>query len=125
MPLVAGGQQTFHRDVTQTARRDIGDAQQADVVVRVDERLQVSQEILDLAPVKIALAAHDMVANARLAQGGFQRARLLVGAEKNGLIPPGHALRETGKLDDFRRAPRLLLVGTEGMQRDAGPLALV
>ena len=79
--LLAGLQEAFHRHVAQAARRDIGDAQQADVIVRVDEHFQKGQEILDLAPVKITLSADEMIAHAGLAQRGFQRARLLIGAK--------------------------------------------
>ena len=73
---MAGGEQAFHRHVAQAARGHVGDAQQADVVVRIDEHLEVGEEILDLAPVKITLAADQMIADAGLAQRGFQRARL-------------------------------------------------
>ena len=34
--LVTGSKQAFHRHVAQAARGDVGDAQQADVIVRVE-----------------------------------------------------------------------------------------
>ncbi len=46
MPLLAGRQQPFHRDLAQTARRHVRDAQQTDIVMRVEEHFQVGQKIL-------------------------------------------------------------------------------
>ena len=114
---MAGGEEPFHRHIAQAARRNVGDAQQADVIVRIDERLHVGQEILDLAPVKIALAADQMIADAGLAQGHFQRARLLVGAEQNGLVAPGNPARQPGEFDFLGGGLRLLLVVGKGVQR--------
>ena len=111
-------QQALHRDVAQPARRHVGDAQQADVVVRIEQGLQVGQEIADLAPVEEALAADEVIAHAGLAQGGFQRARLGVGAEENGLVRPGRALGQPGVFDLLDDGARLLLVVGEGVQRD-------
>ena len=104
-PLVACAEQAFHRHVAQAARGNIGDAQQADVVVRVQETLEVSEEILDLAPVEKALTADEMITHAGLAQRGFQRTRLLVGAEENRAVRPGHALRQPLVFDLGRRLP--------------------
>ena len=50
--------------------------------------LEVGEEVADFAPVKEALAADEVVAHAGLAQGGFQRARLGVGAKENRLVRP-------------------------------------
>ena len=117
-------QQALHRHVAQPARRDIGDAQQADVVVRIEQGLEVGEEIADLAPVEEALAADEVVAHAGLAQGGFQRARLGVGAEEDRLVRPRHALGQPGVFDLLGDGPRLLLVVGKGVQRDLRALAL-
>ena len=121
--FLAGRQQPFHRHVAQAARRDVGDAQQADVVVRVDEGLEVGQEILDFAPVKKALAADEVIADAGLAQGGFQRARLLVGAEEDRLLPPGRRGAPAGRIRFARRCaappPRRRNRCAEGFSRPA------
>ena len=49
LALVARGQQAFHGHVAQPARRHVGNAQQADVVVRIDEDLQVGEKIADFS----------------------------------------------------------------------------
>ena len=124
-PLVAGAEQPFHRHVAQAARGHVGDAQQADVVVRIQEHFQVGEEILDFAPVKIALAADQMIAHAGRAQRGFQRARLLVGAEQNRAVPPRDAVRQPLEFDLRHHFARLVLVAGIGLQLDfrAGALA--
>ena len=118
-------QQALHGHVAQPARRDIRDAQQADVVVRIDQGLEVSEEIADLAPVEEALAANEVVAHAGLAQGGFQRAGLGVGAKEDRLVRPGHALRQPRVFDLLGDGPGLLLVVGEGVQRDLRAVALL
>ena len=107
---MARRQQALHRDVAQPARRDVGDAQQADVVVRVEQDLEVGEEIADLAPVEEALAADEVIAHAGLAQGGFQRARLGIGAEEDRLVRPRHALRQPRIFNLLGDSPRFLLV---------------
>ena len=66
-----------------------------------------------------------MIADAGLAQGGFQRARLLVGAEEDGLVAPGNAARQAGVFDLLGGAARLLLVVGEGVEEDFGAAAFV
>ena len=78
--------QPLHGDIAQSPRGHIGNPQQADVIVRVEKTLQIGQHIPNLAPVKEALAADQMIADVGLAQGGFQRTRLRVGAEENCLL---------------------------------------
>jgi len=90
--LVACAEQTFHRDVAEAARRDIGDAQEADVVVRIQQGFEVSEDVADFAAVEEALAANQVIPDAGLAQCGFERARLDVGAKENGVLPPRDAV---------------------------------
>ena len=123
--FVARRQQALHRHVAQPPRRDVGNAQQADVVVRVEQGLEVSQEIADLAPVEEALAANEVIAHAGLAQGGFQRAGLGVGAEEDRLVGPGRALSQPRIFDLLGDGPRLLLVVGKGVQRDLRAVALL
>ena len=87
--VMAGTEQTFHRHIAQSARGHIRDAQQADVVVRIQKRFQIGDEILDFAPVEKALSANQVIANAGGAQGGFEGAGLLIRAEQDGAILPG------------------------------------
>ena len=120
--FVAGAQQALHGDIAQPARRDVGDAQQADVVVGIEQDLEVSQEVADLAAVEEALAANEVVTHAGLAQGGFQRARLGVGAKEDRLVRPGHALSQTRVFDLLGNGAGFLLVVGEGVQGDLRPI---
>ena len=92
--------------------------------LRVEEGLEVGEEIADLAAVEEALAADQVVAHAGLAQGGFQRARLGVGAEQDRLVRPRHALGQPRVFDLLDDGPRLLLVVGKGVQGDLRPVAL-
>ena len=72
------------------------------------KRLEVSEEIPDLAPVKEALAADEVIAHPGLAQGGFQGTGLGVGAEQDRLVAPGDAVgqaRVFNLFDDGRAPP--------------------
>ena len=117
-PVVARAEEPFHRDVAQAARGGVGDAQQADVVVRIDENFQVGEEILDLASVKKTLSADEMIADIGRAQRGFQRARLLVRAEQDRTILPGNPIREPLKLNRRHDFARLVLVVAKSVQQD-------
>ena len=109
-PLVARAEQPFHRHVAQAARGHVGDAQQADVVVRIEKHFQIGEEILDLAPVKKALPADQMITHAGLAQFRFQRTRLLVRAKQNRAILPRNPVREPLEFDLPDDFARLVLV---------------
>jgi len=52
LPLLARGEQAFHGHIAQPPRRHVRNAQQTDVVVRIDEDLQVGEKIADFRPVK-------------------------------------------------------------------------
>ena len=58
-----------------------------------------------------ALAADEMIADVLLAEGHFERAGLLIGAEENRLIAPGNAASDASKLDFFDNGLRFLFVG--------------
>ena len=71
LTLGAEGQEPFHRDIAETPGRFVGDAQQVHIVVRIHERLQVGEDVLDFAAVEEALTADQPVSDPRLAQGRF------------------------------------------------------
>ncbi len=123
--FVAGAEQAFHGDVAQAARGRVGDAQQADVVVRIKERFEIGEEIANFAPVKKALAANQMITHAGGAQGGFERARLLVGAKQNRVVAPRNALRDAGVIDLLDHRARFFFVVGEGVQEDFCAIAFV
>ncbi len=115
-PVMAGGQQAFHRHVAQAARGRVGDAQQADVVVRIDEHLEIREKIPDLAPVKKTLPADEMITYAGLAQRRFNRPRLDVRAEQNRILFPRNAMRQPGEFDlahDFRCLNLFIITGPQ------------
>ena len=58
MPFLTTGEQPFHNPVAQPACRHIGDAQQANVIVRVQKRFQKRKHIAYLAAVEEALPAN-------------------------------------------------------------------
>jgi len=85
--------------------RHIGDAQQADIVLRVEKSFQIGQEIAHFAPVEKALAANQVIPNAGLTQGRFQRPGLGIGAKEDRVIGPRRAPRQArvfDLLDDAR-----------------------
>ena len=123
-PLVAGPQEPFHGDVAQSARRHIGDSQQADVVVGIDQRFHVGEEILDLPPVEEALAADQMVAHSGRAQGGFNGTRLLVRPEKDGTIAPLRFVRQPLELDLRHNFAGFIFICIVSLNLDFGPGAI-
>ncbi len=68
----------------------------ADLVERVDHRLQVGQRVLDLAPVVEAGAADDLVGDARAHELLFHDPALRVGAVEDGDVAPAVARRRAG-----------------------------
>ena len=66
-----------------------------------------------------------MIADAGLAQGHFQRTRLLVGAEQDGLVAPGDLARQPRKLDFLGGGFGLGFVVGKSAQDDFGTLALL
>ena len=78
---MARGQERFHPRLAQAASRHVGDAQEADIVVGVEEHFQVGEQIAHFAPIKEALPANEVITDAGLAQSGFQRTRLDISAK--------------------------------------------
>ncbi len=108
---VADPQKPLHGDIRETARRRIGDSQQAHIVVRVDERLEVCQKILNLAAVEKALSADQVVFNPLPAKRCLDGTRLLIGAEEDRLFFPGDVPGHSGQLDKFHDALGLGFIG--------------
>ena len=72
--FLAGGQEPFHRDVAQAARGHVGDSQQAHVVMRIEERLEIGDEILESrAGRKSSDRQSDGSARSACRERGFQR----------------------------------------------------
>ena len=109
LAFVTGGKQTLHRHVAQAARRHVGDAQQAHVVLWIVERLEIREKVPHFAPVEKTLPSDQMVPNAGLAQRGFQRPRLLVRPEQNRVVLHG-VRRQAGKLNLSDHAALFLII---------------
>ena len=103
---------------------NIGDPQQADVVVRVDQNLEKSQDILDLSTIEVTLAAHKSIGDFRLPQGCFQRSGLKIGAKENGLVIPWNPFAESLDLDAFGNRLSLSFLGLENHELNERPLSL-
>ena len=116
--LVTGAEQPFHGHITQTSRRNIGDAQQTHVVVRIDEHFQISEKIAHLAPIEKALGSNQMIAHLRLTQCGLQRAGLQIGAKQDGLIRPRNTPGEPRVANLLRCRARLLFLIGENLQNN-------
>ena len=84
--------QGLHRRVADAAARLVDDAAQGDVVVGVDGKAQVGQNVLDLLAVVEALAAVDAVGHAGEDQVLFRHAALRVCAVQDGHLLVLHAL---------------------------------
>ena len=82
-------QEGLHGLGAQSTCGNIGYPQQADVIVRVDQNLEKSQDILDLSTIEVTLAAYKSIGDFRLPQGRFQWSGLKIGAKENGLVIPG------------------------------------
>ena len=74
----------IHHALADAASRNVDDAAQADIVVRVDDQLEVGQRVLDFFALVEPDAADDLVGNAVAHQRVFNRARLGVGAVEDG-----------------------------------------
>ena len=122
---MARGQQTLHCHIAEAPRGDIRDPQEADVVIRIKQGLEVCEEIADLAPVEKALAANEVIAHTGLAQRCFKRPGLSVGAKEDRLVRPGRALSQPRIFDLLGDSPRLFLVGCERMQCDLRAIPLL
>ena len=118
LAFLAGCQQTFARHVAQSARRDVGDAQQTGIIIWIDERFHVREEIANLAAIKKTLTADEVIAHLRLAQRGFQRPRLHIGAEQNRVVTPRNAAGHAVKFNLAHNRLGLLLFIPEGMKPD-------
>src|SRR6185437_13284451 len=94
-------------------------------VVRIEERLEIGEEIADFAPVKKALPADEMITHAGGAQGGFERTRLLVGAEQNRVAAPRNAPGEARVIDLLHYRARFLFIVIESVQNDFWAVSLV
>ena len=125
LTFLAGGQQPLHRHVAQPPGGGVGDPQEADVVMRVNEHLEIGEEIPDLAPVEKALPADQVIAHARLAQRRFNRTRLDIGAEQDRILLPRNAVRQPGEFNLPHQLGGLLLLVAAGAQQDLRALALL
>ena len=123
--FMARAKQSFHRHIAQAARGHVRDAQQIDVVVRIDKCFQVGEKIFDFAPVKKTLSADQMITHTCRAQRGFERTRLLVRAKENRLFLPWHAAGHARIFNLFHDRFRLGFVIGKGVQDDFGALAFL
>ena len=125
MPLMALGQQALHGRFAQSSGGNIRNPQQTQVIVRVDKNFEISEKIFDLAPVKKALTADQLIGHARLSQCGLQGPRLDVGAKQNRLLRPRNALNEPHELDLFDDPPPFFVLILEGEEINLLSRALV
>ncbi|MDB6054096.1 MAG: hypothetical protein JWN25_1619 [Verrucomicrobiales bacterium] len=63
--LVTGLDEAFHGDITQAPGGNVGDAEEANVIMRIDEHFEEGEEVLDFAPVKEALTANEVITDIR------------------------------------------------------------
>ena len=92
LPLPGFRFQQFHRLRADTAAGIIDNTAQGDIVLGIDEQLQVSQQILDLAAFIKLDATHDGVRNIIGPHHIFQGSRLCIGAIENGHFPQRYTL---------------------------------
>src|ERR1043165_1813975 len=59
--------QPLHGNITKAAGWHIGDAEEPDVVMRIQKQFQVSQQVFDFAPVEESLSSDQVVTNGCLA----------------------------------------------------------
>ena len=93
--------------------------------MRIDQDFQVSQKILDFAPVEKALSSNQMVTDARLPKRGFQRAGLLIGPKQDRVLRPGNAPGNAREFDFLDHRARLFLLIRKGKEADFIALALL
>src|SRR5687768_2560926 len=88
LPLMAGREEALHGRVAQATCGNVGNAQKADIIIRIDEHFQVGEEILNFPSIEITLPTNDVITDIGVSKAHLQRPRLLIGAKKNGLILP-------------------------------------
>ena len=115
---MARAEQAFHGHIAESPRRHVRNAQQADVVVRVDEDLQIGEKIADFRPVKETLATNQMVTDAGRAKRGFKRTRLHIRPEQNGVVQPGDPVCAARKFNLFDQVARFIIVIGVGAQNN-------
>src|SRR6267154_6003131 len=69
LAFVAGAEKPFHGDIAEAARRNIGNAKQADVVIWVQKYFEVGQEVPDFATIEKALPTDQVITHLSLSQG--------------------------------------------------------
>ena len=110
--------QQLRRGGAQPPGRRVEDAQQLDVVLRLDKHGEVGEHVLDLAAVEETLPADHAVGDALGPQPFLEEARLLVGAEQDREILPRPPRGERGPLDLADHELRLGGVARQGDQAD-------
>jgi hypothetical protein len=103
LPALREAAERGERLVTDAALRARRRAQERRVVVVVDEQAQPCAEVADLGALEEALAARDLVRNARLLERLLEDARLMVGAVEDRDVAEGGAGSAQG-LDPRDRA---------------------
>ena len=67
--------QVFERRLAHTARRNIDDAREGEVVLGIDDQIQIGEDVLDLLPFVERHAADDLIGNLRRAESLLERTR--------------------------------------------------
>src|SRR5579859_2040129 len=87
--FASGGAQGVHRDLADSARRRIQDAQERDIVVWEHRKANVGENVPNFGALIKTEAAEQSIANAARAEGLFERAGLRVGAVHHGTMRCG------------------------------------
>src|SRR5829696_7552444 len=85
--------------------------------MRIEEHLQVREQVAHFTTVEIALATDQVIAHPGLPQGHLEWPRLDIGAEKNRLFAPCDALRKAIILDLLNHRPRLFFVALKALEQ--------
>ena len=105
----------LHAARPDAARRDVQNAQQAQLVGGVGDHAEIGQHVLDLRAVEKLRAAVDAVRDAAALEGKFHLVGERVDAVEHGVVAPGNALRE-GVQDLVGDKLRLLVLVGRDMQ---------
>ena len=114
----------LHRGVADLAGRLVDDAAQAHVIAGVGHDGHIGVDVLDLFAVVEALAAHDLVGDARAGEVAFDGSRLGVHAVEDGVVGQV-AARLQVLADDIRDVHRLVLLVLGGVHLHLVALAVV
>jgi len=81
------GPQLLDGPLANKARRNVDDAQQADLIIGIHDHAQIRQHVLDLAPLVKPYRADQLVTDTARHQGVLQGSGLGIGAEHDGTVP--------------------------------------